>query len=43
MIWHSATTEEVLSELSVNEESGLANGVVDERLEIYGKNEIKTA
>ncbi len=43
MIWHSATTEEVLSELSVNEESGLANGVVEERLEIYGKNEIKTA
>lgn len=43
MIWHSATVEEVLSELSVNANSGLANGVAEERLESYGKNEIKSA
>ncbi len=42
MIWHDATVEEVLSELSVNVASGLANGVAEERLEAYGKNEIKT-
>lgn len=43
MIWHSTSIEEVLAELSVNEASGLANGVAGERLEAYGKNEIKTA
>ncbi len=43
MIWHSASVAEVLEKLSVNEDSGLANGVAEERLEAYGKNEIKTA
>lgn len=38
MIWHSSTVNEVLNELSVDAESGLSNGVADERLELYGKN-----
>ena len=38
MIWHSSETEEVLKQLSVTKENGLANSVALERLEIYGKN-----
>ena len=38
MIWHSTPTQEVLKELNVDDKTGLANGVVDERLEYYGKN-----
>lgn len=38
MIWHSASIEEVLTELKTNSETGLLNGVADERLKIYGKN-----
>lgn len=41
MIWHSASGEEVLNELSVDSSKGLANGVADERLEFYGKNTIR--
>ena len=40
MIWHSSTLQEVLSELSVDSDSGLANGIAEERLEKYGKNEL---
>lgn len=40
MIWHSSEVSEVLSELSVDEKKGLANGVADMRLEQYGKNAI---
>ncbi len=43
MIWHSAAVDEVLEELSVDSSTGLANGVCEERLEIYGKNEIKNS
>lgn len=38
MIWHSSEKAQVLSELSVDENKGLANGVADLRLEEYGKN-----
>lgn len=38
MIWHSTPTEEVLKELNVDAKSGLANGVVDERIFEYGRN-----
>ncbi len=38
MIWHSASIEEVLTELKTNSETGLLNGVADERLKIHGKN-----
>lgn len=38
MIWHSSETEEVLKQLSVTKENGLANSVALERLEVYGKN-----
>ena len=41
MIWHSAGLPEVLEQLEVKAETGLANSVAEERLEIYGKNEIK--
>ena len=41
MIWHSASCEEVLSELNVDSNKGLANGVADDRLKIYGENAIK--
>jgi len=41
MIWHSSETSEVLTELSVDSNKGLANGVADERLEIYGKNTLR--
>ena len=40
MIWHSASVQEVLNELQVNDKEGLANGVVDNRLEDYGQNVI---
>ena len=40
MIWHSSQIKSVLEELSVDENSGLANGVAYERLEIGGKNQI---
>ena len=43
MIWHSAQVNEVLNELKTNSESGLLNGVADERLETYGKNIITSA
>lgn len=42
MIWHSSTVNEVLSELSVDAESGLSNGVADNRLQTYGKNIISS-
>ena len=42
MIWHSSTSQEVLAELSTDAESGLSNGVADERLNIYGKNVISS-
>lgn len=41
MIWHSASVDEVLQDLSVDSNVGLANGVAEERLDIYGKNELK--
>ncbi len=40
MIWHSASVADVLAELNVDSESGLLNGVADERLNNYGKNVI---
>ncbi len=42
MIWHSASVNEVLEELKTNAETGLLNGVADERLEMGGKNIIST-
>ena len=36
MIWHSASKDEVLEELSVDKFSGLANGIADQRIEEYG-------
>ena len=41
MIWHSASSEDVLAELSVDSNKGLANGVADDRLKVYGENAIK--
>lgn len=38
MIWHNAQPQEVLKELQVDDKLGLANGVADERLSIYGQN-----
>ena len=43
MIWHSSQTNDVLSELGVNKENGLANSLALERLEIYGKNTRSTS
>ena len=40
MIWHSSDINSVLSELTVDENNGLANGVAYERLETYGKNQV---
>lgn len=40
MIWHSTTASEVLSELNVDDKTGLANGMVDERIKEYGRNVI---
>lgn len=41
MIWHSSEVSDVLNELSVDSNNGLANGVADERLNIYGKNTLR--
>lgn len=41
MIWHSASCDEVLRELRVDSNKGLANGEADDRLNIYGENVIK--
>lgn len=38
MIWHSSEIQDVLNQLSVTKENGLANSVALERLELYGKN-----
>ena len=38
MIWHSAALQEILDDLSVDVNTGLANGIAEERLEKYGKN-----
>lgn len=38
MIWHSSEIQDVLKQLSVTKEKGLANAVALERLELYGKN-----
>ncbi len=38
MIWHSSEINDVLTQLSVTKENGLANGEALERLETYGKN-----
>ena len=43
MIWHSSKTNEVLQQLTVTKENGLANSVALERLETYGKNTISTS
>ena len=43
MIWHSSDKEQVLSELSVDENKGLANGVAEMRLEEYGKNLVSSS
>lgn len=40
MIWHSASSQDVLKSLEVDANSGLANGVVDDRLQVYGQNTI---
>ena len=42
MIWHSSEISDVLTNLSVTKESGLANSVALERLEIYGENTTAT-
>lgn len=38
MIWHSTSAQEILKELGTHSDTGLANGVADERLSIYGSN-----
>ncbi len=38
MIWHNASANDVLNELSVDHKIGLPNGVVDQRLNEYGQN-----
>ena len=43
MIWHSATIDEVLSELSTDSSTGLANGIAEQRFEEYGSNEINNS
>jgi len=40
MIWHSASSNDVLNELQVDDKMGLSNGVVDLRLEENGQNAI---
>lgn len=40
MIWHSSEIDDVLNELNVDKDKGLANGVADMRLEQYGRNAI---
>lgn len=43
MIWHSSEASAVLAELEVDGKKGLPNGVVDMRLEKYGRNVISDA
>ena len=43
MIWHSSEISEVLQQLNVTKENGLANSVALERLETYGKNTISVS
>ncbi len=43
MIWHSSEINDVLTQLSVTKENGLANGEALERLETYGKNTRSTS
>lgn len=43
MIWHSSEINEVLQQLNVTKENGLANSVALERLETYGKNTISVS
>ncbi len=43
MIWHSASLNEVLQELNTHVDTGLANGEAAQRLEIYGKNQLKSS
>ena len=38
MIWHSATSQEVLAELKTDQKTGLSSAVASERLEKFGKN-----
>lgn len=38
MIWHSATADEVLSELETDREQGLSSEEAAKRLDVYGKN-----
>ena len=40
MIWHSAAVNEVLTELKTDSETGLLNGVADQRLKEHGENVI---
>lgn len=40
MIWHSSEINDVLKELDVDKDKGLANGIADMRLEKYGRNAI---
>ena len=42
MIWHSSQINEVLEELYVDSQKGLANGVADQRLEIFGRNSVSS-
>ena len=42
MIWHSSSKEDVLKHFGVNADTGLANGEVKEKQEIYGKNIIES-
>ncbi len=43
MIWHSTATNDVLTELAVDDKKGLPNGVVDMRIEQYGRNVITSS
>ncbi len=40
MIWHNATFQDVVNEFGVDHKTGLANGVVEQRLDEYGQNVI---
>lgn len=42
MIWHSATTEEILKHFNLDHKAGLSNSECEEKLEIYGKNVVST-
>ena len=43
MIWHSSHIDDVLKQFNVNPDTGLTNSVVEDKIETYGKNEIKSA